>query len=363
MPFVAPLTRADLRHMPPVFACRSGRTLAAVPGRLRRRPAALVLLLMAGLLLAACQDGERRTRAPAPTLGPLAEPVIEGGELEPVEPAPPLAEGGPRLIVSKSGVVLPVLGPAGEAFRVVTPCGREIAATGTPITTIDVVLDPGHGGEEPGAVGPRGLREKDLNLVVAAHAAKALQAEGVSVLLTRRADYRMTLATRGLVAQAIHPKAFVSIHHNAGATEPSPAGPGTEVYHQNQSADSKRLGGLVYEEVKGFLSQQKGVAWVAAQHPGVVARVGSTGDDYYGVLRRSKGNPAVLVEGAYISNRAEEALLERKDAQKAEGDAVARGILRYLRSADPGLGFLPSFTSAAAAGGGGGGDGCEDPAL
>ena len=348
--------------MPPVLQNPSGRMLRSRRGRSRRRPMVpIVLLLAAALVLGACK--ESGSVAQRPTLGPLAEPVIDGEGLEPVEPAPPLAEGGPRLIVSKKGVVLPVLGPAGDAFRVVTPCGKEIAATGTPITTIDVVLDPGHGGEEPGAVGPRGLREKDLNLVVAAHAAKALQAEGVSVLLTRRADYRMTLAARGLVAQAIHPKAFVSIHHNAGSSSPSPGGPGTEVYHQNSSAESKRLGGLVYEEVKGFLSKQKGVAWVAAQHPGVVARVGATGDDYYGVLRRSKGNPAVLVEGAYISNRPEEALLERKDAQKAEGEAVARGILRYLRSADPGSGFLPAFSSPAAAGGGGGATSCEDPAL
>ena len=327
----------------------------------RRRTGPLVLLVAASCLLAACSPDRA---APAGTsLSPLAEPVLEGEGLEAVEPAPALAEGGTRLIVSKKGVVLPVLGPSGDAFRVVTPCGNEIVATGTPISTIDVVLDPGHGGEEPGAVGPRGLTEKDLNLVVAAHAAKALQAQGVSVLLTRRADYRMTLAARGLVAEAIRPKAFVSIHHNAGATAPSPVGPGTEVYHQNASAESKRLGGLVFEDVKGYLSQMKGVPWVAAERPGVQARVGATGGDYYGVLRRSKGTPAILVEGAFISNRAEEALLQRKDVQKAEGEAVARGIVRFLKSPDPGTGFLPPFSSTAPAGPGGGANSCRDPAL
>ena len=330
------------------------------PGRRRRR--ALAAAVVASCCLAVgCKASD--SVASRPDLPPLAEPIIEGEGLEAVEPAPPLAEGGPRLIVSKKGVVLPVLGPTGDAFRVVTPCGNEVAATGTPITTIDVVLDPGHGGEEPGAVGPRGLKEKDLNLVVAAHAAKALQAEKVSVLLTRRADYRMTLAARGLVVEAIRPRVFVSIHHNAGATSPSPVGPGTEVYHQKDSAESKRLSGLLYEDVKGFLAQQRGVPWVAAQHPGVVARVGATGDDYYGVLRRSKGTPAALVEGAFISNRAEEALLQRKDVQKAEGQALARGILRYLRSPEPGSGYLPPFTSTAPAGGGGGAKSCKDPTL
>jgi N-acetylmuramoyl-L-alanine amidase len=311
-------------------------------------------------LLAGCRSAQSTAQRP---LSPLAEPSSDGDGLEPVDPAPALNEGGPRLIVTKKGVVLPVLGPAGDAFRAVTPCGTEIAATGTPITSIEVVLDPGHGGEETGAVGPRGLKEKDLNLVVAAHAAKALQAQGVSVLLTRRGDYRMTLATRGLVVEAVKPKLFVSIHHNSGATAPSPNGPGTEVYHQHDSAESKRLSGLVYEDVRGYLAQAKGVSWVAAERPGVVARVGATGDDYYGVLRRSKGTPAALVEGAYISNPTEETLLQRKDAQKAEGEAVARGILRYLRTPDPGSGFLPDFSSPAPAGGGGGAKGCTDPAL
>jgi len=326
-----------------------------------RRASPLALLVAAGCLLAGCQAG--RDLPGRRYLEPLANPNIDGEGLEPIEPAPPLAEGGPRLIVSKKGVVLPVLGPSGDAFRVVTPCGNEVAAKGTPLTAIDVVIDPGHGGEEPGAVGPRGLREKDLNLVVAAHAAKALQAQDISVLLTRRADYRMTLAARGLVVEAIRPKVFVSIHHNAGATAPSPGGPGTEVYHQHASAESKRLSGLVYEDVRGYLASAKNVSWVAAERPGVVARVGSSGDDFYGVLRRTKGTPAALIEGAFISNRPEEALLQRKEVQKAEGEAIARGIVRYLRSPDPGSGFTAPFSSTAPAGGGGGGKACKDPSL
>ncbi len=325
-----------------------------------RRRSPLVLLLACGLLAGCTSEPTQLGRA---QLEPLADPSIDGEGLEPVEPAPPLADGGPRLIVSRKGVVLPVLGPAGDAFRVVTPCGNEVAATGTPLSAIDVVIDPGHGGEEPGAVGPRGLQEKDLNLVVAAHAAKALQAQDVSVLLTRRADYRMTLAARGLVVEAIRPKVFVSIHHNAGATAPSSVGPGTEVYHQHASPESKRLSGLVFEDVKGYLASAKNVSWVAGERPGVVARIGARGEDYYGVLRRTKGTPSALIEGAFISNRSEEALLQRKEVQKAEGEAIARAIVRYLRSPAPGSGYVGPFTSNAPAGGGGGAQSCEDPRL
>ncbi|MEO7517935.1 MAG: N-acetylmuramoyl-L-alanine amidase [Acidimicrobiales bacterium] len=326
-----------------------------------RRTTPLALLLAAGLVLTGCPVG--RSGSGAAPLAPLAGATGDEDGVEAVDPAPSLVQAGPRLIVSKKGVVLPVLGPAGDAFRVVTPCGNEVTATGTPLTAIDVVLDPGHGGEETGAVGPRGLKEKDLNLVVAAHAAKALQAQNVSVLLTRRADYRMTLAARGLVAEAIRPKVFVSIHHNSGATALSPSGPGTEVYHQNQSAESKRLSGLVYEDVKGYLALARNVRWVAAERPGVMARVGAAGDDYYGVLRRTKGTPAALIEGAYLSNPPEETLLQRKDVQKAEGEAIARGIVRYLRSQDPGSGYLAPFSSSAPAGGGGGAKSCQDPTL
>jgi len=325
-----------------------------------RRAGRIAPLLATCILFAGCSPDRAVAVRP---LSPLADPGTDGQGLESIGPTPALASGGPRLIVSKKGVVLPVLGTAGDAFRVMTPCGKEVASMGTPITTVDVVLDPGHGGEESGAVGPHGLSEKALNLVVAAAAAKALQGQGVSVLLTRRADYRMTLASRGLVVEAVRPKVFVSIHHNAGATAPSPGGPGTEVYRQQASMESKRLGGLVYESVKGYLGQVPGVSWVAAEHPGVVARVGATGDDYYGVLRRSKGTPAALIEGAYISNLPEEALLQRRDVQKAEGEAVARGIVRYLRTADPGSGFLPDFSSPAPAGDGGGAKGCKDPPL
>ncbi|MEJ7765594.1 MAG: hypothetical protein WKF86_08875, partial [Acidimicrobiales bacterium] len=106
-----------------------------------------LVLLAALVLLAGCStDGPDAAR---PGTEPLP-PIIDGNGLEVVEPAPPLAEGGPRLIVSKKGVVLPVLGAEGDAFRVVTPCGNQVVATGTPLTAIDVVIDPGHGGEESG---------------------------------------------------------------------------------------------------------------------------------------------------------------------------------------------------------------------
>ena len=130
------------------------------------------------------------------------------------------------------------------------------------------------------------------------------------MLVTRTADYRSTLASRGLLSQAAKPKAFVSIHHNAGSTAPSSI-PGSEVYHQVASAQSRRLGGLIYEEITRTLSAYQGIVWVAGRDPGVKTRLDDKGDDYYGVVRRTRGSPGVLAELAFITNPTEADLLGR----------------------------------------------------
>ena len=66
-----------------------------------------------------------------------------------------------------------------------TPCSNQTAATGTPILGANVVIDPGHGGNEPGAVGPTGLIEKDVNFDVSQDVKQQLEAEGAKVVLTR----------------------------------------------------------------------------------------------------------------------------------------------------------------------------------
>ncbi|MDP9071954.1 MAG: N-acetylmuramoyl-L-alanine amidase, partial [Actinomycetota bacterium] len=266
------------------------------------------------------------------------------------------------VLVSQRGVVLPVTGYGPAGYRVQTPCGRTaVVRSGTPVAAAAVVLDPGHGGDEAGAIGPNGLTEKVLNLAVASYAAQALGQAGVPTVLTRTGDYRMTLDARAQVGLALRPKAFVSVHHNAEPDGPRP-GPGTETYRQLTSSDSKRLSGLVYEEVVKALSPYP-VAWVADTDAGAKYRTSSRGDDYYGILRRTRGVPAVLAELAFVSNAPEAALLARPDVQKAEGEAVARAILRYLTTEDPGSGFVEPYPRDSAAGPGGGASGCVDPPL
>jgi N-acetylmuramoyl-L-alanine amidase len=279
--------------------------------------------------------------------------------------------GGPVTGRLRAGVALAVDAVDGAWVHVLTPCENSRwvrLAEGRIENTADIVIDAGHGGPESGAVGQGGLTEKELNLAVAQMTVEALAAEGVTAALARTGDYRQTLASRVAVATALHPKAFVSIHHNAEPDEQR-AGPGTETYYQvgksvppARSAESKRLAGLIYEEVTKALSAFS-AAWVADRDAGAKYRLGDSGDDYYGILRRSAANGVVasLAELAFISNPSEEFLLKQDTVRRAEAAAVARGIVRYLRTEDPGRGFIVPYPRTEPAGGGGGTEGCVDP--
>lgn len=263
-----------------------------------------------------------------------------------------------EVVVSPRGVVMPVVATGADGWRVQTPCGHDtVMTTGRPMTPVDVVLDPGHGGEDSGAVGPNGLTEANLNLAVVRRAQAALERDGLSVGLTRAGDYNMNLDGRAKVAVGLHPRVFVSVHHNSAGVVASDR-PGTETYHQMASPESKRLAGLVYEEVARSLAPLGG-PWVAAG-AGAKYMLNAGGDDYLAMLRRTQGVPSTLAELAYLSHAPEAALLAQPDTQRVEGEALARGIRRFLDTNDPGSGFVDPSPPPR---GRGGRLICSDPAL
>lgn len=323
-----------------------------------------VLGLGLGLLLVAtaCSSTEPDTASlgngPGRTVTTATATTVAGaGNI--VVPAPTPGEGA---VVTPSGVVVPVVSKAEGGWNVFTPCGRPATLTsGTFVPVATVVLDPGHGGSDPGAVSDvHRLKESTINLAVSQHAKALLEAAGVTVLLTRTGDYDLNLTPRADIAKAVGARVFASIHHNAEPDGPWPQ-PGSETYYQMASADSKRLSGLVYEEIVRAMSQFD-VAWVADTDAGAKYRQGNRGD-YYAMLRQPAPVVSTLVELAFISNPAEEELLRRADVQKVEGEAVARGILRFLTTRDPGSGFVEPYPRQSPAGSGGGGSNCVDPAL
>ena len=305
----------------------------------RRAAAGLCVLAPA---LAACSEPAGRTPVDrteaALNAGATLPPAPEVAAPEPVPAALPPPEV-PAAVLSAGGIVVPVLGRDGEAWKVSTPCGREAVVTSAaPLPARPVVLDPGHGGYDTGAVGPNGLYESDLNLAVSRHAAAALEREGFPTVMTRNGDHGMNLVNRAQIALRTQARAFVSVHHNAASWDPSPI-PGSEMYHQVSSAESKRLAGLIYEEIVAALRVYD-VPWVTSG-AGVTWRTrASNGDDWYAMVRQPKGIAAALAELAFISNPAEADLLADPDVQRVEGEAVARGIIRFLTTADAGSGYV-----------------------
>ena len=290
--------------------------------------------------------------AAAPVVVLLLAAMVSG----PVAAEPPHAPLG---VVLKDRVVFPVIRDHPVAPVVTTPCTTEIVLEGgTRILHLDVVLDPGHGGPETGSVGSNGLVERDLNLSVALLAERELVDLGYSVLLTRRTDLHMSIRQRAAIARAVTPRVFLSIHHNGGAVRPS-GDAGTEAFHQAGNADSRRLAGILYEELQAAFAGYW-VPWVDTVHQGASSRLRASGADAYGVLRLAPEVTSVITEALYLSNPPEAELIADPTVQAVEGRALATGIDRFLTTDDPGSGFRPAFVDEAMTGTGTGW-GCVDP--
>lgn len=224
------------------------------------------------------------------------------------------------------------------------------------------MLDPGHGGSETGAIGPNGVSEEDVNLDVSLRVKRLLEQRGAVVVLTRSTDVRVTIDMRATLAVALQPLAFVSVHHNAGAVRKQ-SSPGSETFHHLDDPESKRLAGLIFEELIDAF-QPYGTDWVVGGDAGAHGRRSlNDGDDFYGILRRTQGVPGVLSEAAYLSNPAEERLLATEQFRESEATAIATAIIRFVTTDDPGSGYIPALESESDPGGGGGTGGCDDPPL
>lgn len=230
-----------------------------------------------------------------------------------------------------------------DGYTVLTPCGNTAEVlSGDPIHDVRVVLDPGHGGPiDTGAVAPTGMPEKDLNLRVARSAQHLLEERGISTVLTRTYDYAVPLGVRAQFADRLGANVMVSIHHNAPTTNPSEQ-PGVEVFVQSRSPESRRLGGILWEESMDSLSGFD-VEWSSAPDAGVMTVLNTRGSDAYGIIRGPE-TPTALIELGYISNRPEAELHQTAQYVPTAAQSVADAIERYLITDDSGSGFVESRT-------------------
>ncbi|MEH2181170.1 N-acetylmuramoyl-L-alanine amidase [Nostoc sp.] len=174
-----------------------------------------------------------------------------------------------------------------------------------------VIIDPGHGGKDSGALGIGGAREKDVILPIGKRLGEILQQHGVQVILTRDSDYFVTLPGRVQLAERANADVFVSIHANsAGASRPDVNG--LEVYYYDNGLNLARI---VRSSILQSISTIKDRGVRRAR--------------FY-VLRKSS-MPSILVETGYMTGRQDMARLRTSAYQNQMAEAIARGVLQYLK--------------------------------
>jgi N-acetylmuramoyl-L-alanine amidase len=274
-------------------------------------------------------------------------------------------ESPARLVLELSG---PPLAPGERAAPVASQPRPARPAEEPAIRT--VVIDPGHGGENPGARGAGGTLEKDVALSIARKLkAELVNARGLSVFLTRDRDLDVGLDERTAIANNYKADLFVSIHANASRAR---GAKGSEVYFLSYQAsdDESRWVAQTEGAAEPVAGASPGsdlalILWDMAQaeHLEESSALASRIQEELAVVTGSEGRgvkqapfrvlvgaamPAILVEVAFISNAEEEKLLASEAYQAKIAGSLARGIERFRkeRSARLGGAALPSSPGA-----------------
>lgn len=209
--------------------------------------------------------------------------------------------------------------------------GKETAIyTSSPTIVVQeamscVVIDAGHGGNDPGKVGINGVLEKDLNLEIALMLKKFLEANDIKVVLTRDGDSGLydedasskkvqDMKRRIELIDATAPDLCVSIHQNSYTEEYVH---GAQVFFYTGSTEGQKLAETI---------QNRLVATVDPEN----TRQVKANDSYY--LLKKTGTPIVIVECGFLSNQAEADKLNSPLYQEKVAWAIHMGILQYLNS-------------------------------
>jgi len=214
-----------------------------------------------------------------------------------------------------------------------------------------VILDPGHGGKDPGAIGPTGLQEKKVTLAIAKKLAQLLREKlGLQVYLTRNKDEYLALDRRTEIADQLGGDLFVSIHANAAYDRKVS---GVETFYNSQyvygegaeevaSRENAPLGAelpagaktilwdLIQNEYRRESNELSHVIQDALCQSCGLANRGVKSARFY--VLRGADMPAVLVEVGFISNPWEERKLGNKDFQDKIVRGIFQGLSSYIRS-------------------------------
>lgn len=176
-----------------------------------------------------------------------------------------------------------------------------------------IVIDPGHGGSDPGAIGVHGLKEKDINLDIALKLYELLSNKTkAEIYLTRDSDSFVSLNERSSFARSINADIYLSIHNNADENGQQH---GTETYAYYTTA-----------------KETWALAWYI--HKNIVDRLGfldrGLKADNFHVIRETPGINSILLEIGFLSNEEEEAILMKDITREQAAVAIYEGIVEYF---------------------------------
>ena len=316
------------------------------------------------------QQASATAAAPAaPTPAPSTAPVqvaaagTTASSTPSSSPAAILAGQRTAAVVSTPPATVPTPAPAApvEAPRPAMPSDASRIRMQPGMRHLVVAIDPGHGGQDPGAIGPTGKREKDVTLAVARELARQVNATpGLKAYLTRDSDVFIPLPMRAQKARANKADIFISIHADAAENR---SATGSSVYVlSTKGASSQRarwladkenaadlVGGVRLQQTEGTLANvlldlaQSGYMKAsedAAGHVlGGLKRIGNNHKPNieranFAVLRTSD-MPAMLVETAFISNPDEERRLIDPAYQRKIAGAVLDGVHTFFSRQPP----------------------------
>ncbi len=201
---------------------------------------------------------------------------------------------------------------------------NELTQTDTvPSRNYTVVIDPGHGGTDPGSLGYKTkVHEAELNLKLSKMLKEKLEGAGINVVMTRETDKAMIegagkiwkkkdMQARKELIKNIRPNMVISLHQNSYTNHTLR---GAQVFYDKTSEISKNIADCIQEQFKENLDKS-----IKATSPG----------DYF--MLKCTSAPSVIVECGFLSNAEEEKLLLTEDYQTKIIDCIHKGIIKFLQ--------------------------------
>lgn len=216
-----------------------------------------------------------------------------------------------------------LLGGALYPFAVAAGERRAVQAVSWSVASKVIVIDPGHGGIDPGAVSRAGVQEKDVNLEIARRLAALFRQAGAVAILTREGDYDLTdlnkqpgisnrdeLGARLDLADKNNADLYISVHLNS---YPAADCEGAQVFYHPRSDESHRLATLVQQELISRLGDTN--RWVKPE-------------DFF--VLRSTRRPAIVAEAGFLSHPREGALLSQPAYQGKIAWCIYAGVIHFF---------------------------------